>query len=105
MGKTKTKEDNSIYIQILDETLDKVEIEGSVCLKRCTIKKFSSFSSHASQKDLINYMKQCNCQTIVLQHGDEDAKQELKLKAQEELSKINRTTKVISSYKDMQITL
>ena len=96
---------NTIGGQILDETLDKVEIEGSVCLKRCTIKKFSSFSSHASQKDLINYMKQCNCQTIVLQHGDEDAKQELKLKAQEELSKINRTTKVICSYKDYILKL
>ena len=89
----------------IQETLDKVEIEGSVCLKRCTIKKFSSFSSHSSQRDLISYMKQCNCQTIVLVHGDDDAKEELKLKAQEELSKMNRTTKVICSYKDYILRL
>ena len=41
----------------------------------------------------------------ILQHGDLEAKKELKLKSERELSKLNKTTKVIESYKDMQIIL
>lgn len=96
---------NTLGGQILDDSIDRVEIEGGTYLKRCTIKKFSSFSSHASQRDLVNYVKQCNCNTVVLMHGDEEAKRELKLKMEEELSKMNRTTKVAISYKDYTLKL
>lgn len=96
---------NTIGGQLLDESIDKVNIDGETLIKRCIIKRYSSFSSHASQKDLLNYIKQCNCQRVVLMHGSSEAKEELKRLSENELSKINRTTKVISSYKDMQITL
>lgn len=96
---------NTIGGDLLDENKNTVEIEGEILLKNCIIKRFNSFSSHASQKDLINYIKQCDCQKVVLQHGDLEAKKELKLKSERELSKLNKTTKVIESYKDMQIIL
>jgi hypothetical protein len=40
-----------------------------------------------------------------LQHGSSEAKEKIKKLSEIELSKMNRTTKVISSFKDMQITL
>lgn len=91
--------------KLLDETTKTVEIEGDTLVKNCIIKRFNSFSSHASQKDLINYIKQCDCQRVVLHHGEKESKEELKEKVISELSKMNRTTKVICSYKDMQIIL
>lgn len=91
--------------KLLDETTKTVEIEGDTLVKNCIIKRFNSFSSHASQKDLINYIKQCDCQKVILHHGDIESKKELKEKMCIELSKMNRTTKVICSKKDMQIIL
>jgi metallo-beta-lactamase family protein len=96
---------NTIGGQLLDDNFDTVNIDGEILKKRCIVKRYYSFSSHASQKDLLNYIKQCNCQQVILQHGSSEAKEELKKLSEIELSKINRTTKVISSYKDMQITL
>jgi len=96
---------NTIGGQLLDNSTDTVIVDGRTLKKRCIVKRYYSFSSHASQKDIVNYIKQCDCQKVVLQHGSSDAKEELKKLSEIELSKMNRTTKVISSYKDMQITL
>jgi Cft2 family RNA processing exonuclease len=96
---------NTVGGQLLDDNFDTVNIDGEILKKRCIVKRYYSFSSHASQKDLLNYIKQCNCQKVVLMHGSKEAKEELKRLAEIELSKINRTTKVIESYKDIQITL
>ena len=96
---------NTIGGQLLDDSTDTVIVDGKTLKKRCIVKRYYSFSSHASQKDIINYIKQCDCQKVILQHGSNDAKEELKKLSEIELSKMNRTTKVISSYKDMQMTL
>jgi len=96
---------NTIGGKILNESQRTVKIEDSVVLKRCTIKRFSTFSSHAQQIDLVNYIKQLNCDQIVLHHGDTESKMELKIVANEELRKINKTTKITCSYKNMQIVL
>ena len=80
-------------------------IDGSIIKKNCTIKRFNTFSSHAQQQDLVNYIKQINCDKIVLQHGDKECKEELKEKLDDELSKINKTTKVIIANEDLQIKL
>lgn len=96
---------NTVGGKILNDNQKTVKIDDSVCLKRCTIKRFNTFSSHAQQKDLISYIKQINCDLIVLHHGDKEAKEELRKVSKEELLKINKTTKVCCGYKDMQIVL
>lgn len=97
--------DNTIGGKILNENNKVVEIDGSIIKKNCTIKRFNTFSSHAQQQDLVNYIKQINCDKIVLQHGDKECKEELKEKLDDELSKINKTTKVIIANEDLQIKL
>lgn len=99
---------NCIGGQILDDELQSVYFESmnkSTILKKCKIRKFNTFSSHATQKDLINYIKQCNCEDVVLMHGEKEAKEELKEYLQNELSKINRTVKVHVSELNYEIKL
>ena len=91
--------------KILNESQKTVTIDGSLVLKRCYIKRFTTFSSHATQKDLIDYMKQINTNHIVLHHGDEESKKALRDKAIEELRAINKTTKITCAFKDYQISL
>ena len=97
---------NCVGGQILDNTLDKVEFsKNDVVMKQCKIKAYRSFSSHASQKDLINFVKNCNCNKVVLMHGDEESKIELKYKLEEMLHKNSKTTKVILSTLNGEIKL
>jgi len=83
-----------------------IEVNGSKVLRRCDIKRYNTFSGHAQQKTLVNYIKGMsdNC-TVVLHHGDSSAKEELKRVAEEELRKMNKTNKIIITKKNMQITL
>ena len=97
---------NCVGGQILDETIDKVEFnKKDVIMKRCKIKRYYTFSSHASQSDLISFIKNCNCNSIVLMHGDEESKIELKEKLDDMLTKHNRTTKVYISKLNGEIRL
>lgn len=86
--------ENTIGSKVLNDKLKTVEISNKNYEKRCEIKKYSSFTSHAQQKDLIQYMKQINCQDIYLHHGDKQSKLELKEKSKEELYKIGKTTNI-----------
>lgn len=96
---------NTVGGQILSGK-ETIEVNGHTVLKRCDIKRYYTFSSHAQQDDLINYIKQIsnNC-TVVLHHGDQESKKELKKIVEEELGKLCKTNRVIISSKNMQITL
>lgn len=96
---------NTIGGKILNEEQKTVTIDGDVILKRCKIFRFHTFSSHAQENDLINYIKQINCDKIVLHHGGKECKKALKERADKELRAINKTTTVICSYKNMQLKL
>lgn len=99
---------NCVGGQILDSTLNKVDFDGKgkdILIKKCKIKTYKTFSSHASQKDLIDYAKNCNCNKIVLMHGSLESKDELKIELDKEMSKANRTTKVIIPELNSEIRL
>ena len=61
-----------------------VTIENKRVNIRCEIVICKTFSGHIQQDELINYMKGLNCQKILIHHGSEDAKEQLKFKAEEE---------------------
>lgn len=96
---------NTIGGKILNEEQKTVTIEKVVHQKKCRIVKFNTFSSHAQEDDLIDYIKQLNCDKIVLHHGQNDAKKALKERSDRELREINKTTPVVCSTKNMQIVL
>ena len=61
-----------------------VTIENKRVNIRCETIICKTFSGHIQQDELINYMKGLNCQKILIHHGSEDAKEQLKFKAEEE---------------------
>ena len=65
----------------------------------------STFSSHANTKDLISYGSSLNTNKLVLVHGSFESKKILSEKLREEISKNNKTYRVVSSTKDMVIYL
>ena len=73
-----------------------ITIEGKSYKNKCGITILNSFSSHISQKELLNYMKDITCEKIVLCHADETSKLEFKALLEEELSNMGKTTKVIA---------
>ena len=95
-----------------DEILDKL-VRGDEIVKwngltyrvRCKIKKYNTFSSHLSAKGIIRYLKQHNTNLLVFHHGEKTAKTNAVNTTKEELTKIGKTTKVMASYKDLEIKL
>ena len=73
---------------------------------RCEVNTYNCFSGHATQKELIQIMKQIHCDTIAIHHGDENCKRDLKFDAEEEFlfSNMNKKVKIIDK-KNNQIIL
>ena len=73
---------------------------------RCEINTYSCFSGHAMQSELIQIMKQTNCDIIALHHGDKQSKLDLKFAAEEEFlfNNMNKKIKIIDK-KNNQIIL
>lgn len=65
----------------------------------------SSFSSHANQADLVRYGSSLNTGKLILVHGSEESKKCLSEKLKEEVSKNDKSYRVVSSTKGMVIYL
>ena len=65
----------------------------------------SSFSSHASRKDLIEFGSSLNTNKLVLVHGSSSAKLSLKNDLQDAISKNNKTYRVLCANKGMIVHL
>lgn len=65
----------------------------------------STFSSHANFNDLVKYGGDLNTEKLILVHGSQEAKNNLKAALRDEISRNNKTYKVICSEKDMIIPL
>ena len=96
----------------LDDILDKlvrgdetVKWNGATYKVRCRVKKYNTFSSHLSAKGIIRYLKQHNTNQLVFHHGEKSAKANAVNITKEELTKIGKTTKVMASYKNLEIIL
>lgn len=82
--------------RIRHQNSNEINIDGITCIRRCNIKEYGTFSSHIQQKEIIDYFKQIAIgHKILLHHGDEDAKNELKQAATKELREIGKTTKIV----------
>lgn len=82
-----------------------ININGRPCKNKCQIVSLHSYSSHMQHDDLVDYYKGINCDKIILCHGDEQAKCELKEDLESELSKCCKSTRVIIANKGMKISL
>lgn len=81
-------------------TINKVSV-----LNKAQTVTLSTFSSHANQKDLIEYGSSLNTNKLILVHGSAESKAELSEKLTEAISKKDKTFKVAISSKDMVLHL
>lgn len=65
----------------------------------------STFSSHANFDDLVEFGSSLNTNKLILVHGSEESKNNLKNSLQNAISKNDKTYKVICSSKDMVVHL
>ena len=82
-----------------------ININGKPYKNKCSLVDLHSYSSHAQRQDLINYYKTLNCEKIVLCHGDEQARLELKEDLEKELSDMCKSTRVVIANKGIKISL
>lgn len=80
-----------------------ININKKPVVNRADCITMSTFSSHAGFYDLLKYGASLNTTKLVLVHGDQDAKENLKKHLQEAISQNDRTYKVACSTKDMTI--
>ena len=95
----------SIGGNIMDDTIKYVKIGDRTYVKQCEVKSFGIYSSHMQNKELVNYAKSINCDKIVLVHGSQKAKEELKEDIINELNRIGKTTNIQICKKGLTIEL
>lgn len=79
-----------------------ITIDNKSYPNRCSIYSLKSFSSHAQYEKLLSYytcLANNGCQAICLVHGDK-GKLEFKKALEENIRRINKTTKVVAVNKD-----
>lgn len=78
-----------------------ISIDNRVYNKRIKVYVLESFSSHMQKQQLIDYICGINTEKVVLVHGSESAKQNLKQACDEKLSKICKTAKIVIGQKNL----
>lgn len=80
----------------------RIKIEKGMYALNCSVVELHSFSSHIQRQQIIDTIKGMNVnKKIILVHGDANGRKELAEELQRELRKINKTTNVVASKKDM----
>lgn len=82
-----------------------IKISGDPVKNLADCISLTTFSSHASRKDLIEFGSSINTEKLVLVHGSIEAKNSLKEDLVEAISKKDKTHKVLVSSKDMFVRL
>lgn len=83
----------------------KINISGEQVLNNADCISLSTFSSHANHNELVEFGSSCNCEKLILVHGENEAKNNLKADLQEAISKKDKSFKVVCSTKDMTLGL
>ena len=97
--------EGSLASKIKEGRQKTVRIEGKPVANRCGITSLNSFSSHAQHDSILEYYSSVNCEKIALVHGDYDSKVLFAKELEEELSKNNRTGRVICVTRSTEILI
>lgn len=72
-----------------------IDLDGYKVKNNAKIISLKSFSSHISHEEMLKYYSDMNCNKIYLVHGSQDRKEAFKPILEEEISRKNKTTKVV----------
>lgn len=82
-----------------------VTIDKKAYPNRCGITTLHSFSSHIQHNEMLHYYSEINCEKIALVHGDYKQKCSFGKELQEEISRKNKTNKVIVANKSTSLLI
>ena len=82
-----------------------ITIDGKPIPNRCGITSLNSFTSHIQYDDLLKYYSDINAEKIALVHSEYNSKLEFAKELQEEISRKNKTGKVIAVNKNTELLL
>ena len=82
-----------------------IKISGDPVDNKADCISLMTMSSHANRKDLLKYGSTVNTEKLILVHGSVEAKNSLKEDLQKEISKNDKTHKVVAATKDMYLKL
>lgn len=72
-----------------------VDLDGYKVKNNAKIVSLKSFSSHISHEEMLKYYSNMNCNKIYLVHGSKERKEAFKPLLEDEISKKNKTSKVV----------
>lgn len=82
-----------------------IKISGDPVDNKIDCISLMTMSSHANRRDLIEFGSELNTQKLILVHGSTEAKNCLKDDLQKEISKKDKSFKVVAATKDMYLKL
>jgi metallo-beta-lactamase family protein len=82
-----------------------ISINKMLIPNRADCINLSTFSNHANHNDLLKYGSSLNTSKLILVHGSTESKQCLQKALKEQISKNNKTYRVLSSFKGMIVHL
>jgi len=96
---------NTLATKIKQGKNKTIKINGKQIPNKCQIVDLKSFSSHMQHDDLLKYYSDIQTEKIALVHGDFNDKCDFTKELQEEISKKNKTSKVICVNKSTELLL
>lgn len=96
---------NSLATKIKQGRHKTIKINGKQISNKCQIVDLKSFSSHMQHEGLLKYYSEIQAEKIALVHGEINEKNEFSKELQEEISKKNKTSKVICVNKSTELLL
>jgi metallo-beta-lactamase family protein len=82
-----------------------IKIDGTVVQNKANVICLNSFSSHIDNDNMLEYYGNLNCQKIILVHGDKERRLNFAPILREQISKNNKTTKILVGVQGMKIYL
>lgn len=97
--------ENSLGGKIKKNKQKYITVDGVSIANKCNVTDLRSFTSHMQYSDLLDYYSNVNCEKVALVHGNFDDKCDFAKVLQGEISKKNKTHKVICVNKSTEINL
>ena len=87
--------DNSLASIIKEGKVKTIKLGGKRVANRCRVVDLHSFTSHAQRDELLNYYSSVDCEKVLLVHGDMEGKRGFAADLENEISKKDKTSKVV----------
>lgn len=97
--------EGSLASKIKEGKQKTITINQKAVPNRCGITSLTSFSSHRQHDDLLSYYSDINCEKVALVHGEYNTKCRFAKELEEEISRKNKSSRVVCVNRGTEILL